>query len=56
VVVRGEPSLFTAIRGILLYILILQICIVNAFLLQYLTNSLTSRVRLAMAHFTSGDK
>jgi peptidoglycan/LPS O-acetylase OafA/YrhL len=56
VVVRGEPSLLTAIRGILLYILIIQICIVNAFLLQYLTNSLTSRVRLAMAHFTSGDK
>jgi hypothetical protein len=56
VVVRGEPSLLTAIRGILLYILILQICIVNAFLLQYLTNSLTSRVRLAMAHFTSGGK
>src|SRR5919202_206019 len=48
VVVRGEPSLLTASRAILLYILILQICIVNACLLQQLTNSLTSRFRLAM--------
>jgi peptidoglycan/LPS O-acetylase OafA/YrhL len=56
VVVRGEPSLLTASRAILLYILILQICIVNACLLQQLTNSIASRVRLAMAHFTSGDK
>ena len=56
VVVRGEPSLLTASRAILLYILIFEICIVNACLLQQLTNSIASRVRLAMAHFTSGDK
>jgi peptidoglycan/LPS O-acetylase OafA/YrhL len=56
VVVRGEPSLVTASRAILLYILIFEICIVNACLLQQLTNSIASRVRLAMAHFTSGDK
>jgi hypothetical protein len=54
VVVRGEPSLLTASRAILLYILIFEICIVNACLLQQLTNSIASRVRLAMAHFTSG--
>jgi len=54
--VRGEPSLLTAGRAILLYILILEICIVNACLLQQLTNSITSRVRLAMAQFTSGGK
>ena len=53
VVVRGEPSLLTASRAILLYILILEICIVNACLLQQLTNSIASRFRLAMAHFTS---
>ena len=56
VVVRGEPSILTASRAILLYILILQICIVNACLLQQLTNSIASRVRLAMDHFTSGGK
>jgi len=56
VVVRGESSLLTASRAILLYILILQICIVNACLLQQLTNSIASRVRLAMAPFTSGGK
>ena len=56
VVVRGEPSILTASRAILLYILILQICIVNACLLQQLTNSIASRVRLAMAPFTSGGK
>lgn len=56
VVVRGEPSLLTASRAILLYILIIQICIVNACLLQQLTNSIASRVRLAMAPFTSGGK
>jgi len=55
-VVRGEPSLVTAIRAILLYILIIEICIVNACLLQQLTNSIASRVRLAMAPFTSGSK
>ena len=54
VVVRGEPSLLTASRAILLYILIIKICIVNACLLQQLTNSIASRVRLAMAQFTSG--
>jgi len=54
VVVRGEPSLLTASRAILLYILIIQICIVNACLLQQLTNWIASRVRLAMANFTSG--
>jgi peptidoglycan/LPS O-acetylase OafA/YrhL len=54
VVVRDEPSLLTASRAILLYILIFEICIVNACLLQQLTNSIASRVRLAMAHFTSG--
>jgi hypothetical protein len=56
VVVRGEPSLLTASRAILLYILTLEIGIVNAYLLQQLTNSIASRVRLAMAHFTSGGK
>ena len=56
VVVQGERSILTASRAILLYILILQICIVNACLLQQLTNSIASRVRLAMAHFTSIDK
>ena len=56
VVVRGEPSLVTASRAILLYILLFQICIVNACLLQQLTNSIASRVRLAMAPFTSGGK
>jgi len=56
VVVRGEPSLLTASRAILLYILIFEICIVNACLLQQLTNSIASRFRLAMAHFTWGDK
>jgi hypothetical protein len=56
VVVRGEPSLLTASRAILLYVLIIEICIVNACLLQQLTNSIASRVRLAMAHFTSGGK
>jgi peptidoglycan/LPS O-acetylase OafA/YrhL len=56
VVVRGEPSLLTASRAILLYILILQICIVNACLLQQLTNSIANRVRLAIAPFTSGGK
>jgi peptidoglycan/LPS O-acetylase OafA/YrhL len=54
VVGRGEPSLLTASRGIVLYILIIEICMVNAYLLQQLTNSIASRVRLAMAHFTSG--
>jgi peptidoglycan/LPS O-acetylase OafA/YrhL len=56
VVVRGEPSLLTASRAILLYILLFQICIVNACLLQQLTNSIASRVRLAIAPFTSGGK
>ena len=56
VVVRGEPSLLTASRAILLYILIIEICMVNACLLQQLTNSISSRVRLAMAPFTSGGK
>jgi peptidoglycan/LPS O-acetylase OafA/YrhL len=56
VVVRGEPSLLTASRAILLYILIIEIGIVNACLLQQLTNSISSRVRLAMAPFTSGGK
>ena len=55
-VVRGEPSLLTASRAILLYILIIEIGIVNACLLQQLTNSLSSRVRLAIAPFTSGGK
>jgi peptidoglycan/LPS O-acetylase OafA/YrhL len=55
-VVRGEPSLLTASRAILLYILIIEIGIVNAFLLQQLTNSIASRVRLAMAVFTSERK
>jgi peptidoglycan/LPS O-acetylase OafA/YrhL len=56
VVVRGEPPLLTASRAILLYILTLEIGIVNACLLQQLTNSIASRVRLAMAPFTSGGK
>ena len=55
-VVRGEPSLLTASRAILLYIFIIEICIVNACLLQQLTNLIASRVRLAMAPFTSGGK
>jgi hypothetical protein len=56
VVVQGEPSLLTASRAILLYILTIEIGIVNACLLQQLTNSIASRVRLAMAPFISGDK
>jgi peptidoglycan/LPS O-acetylase OafA/YrhL len=56
VVVRGEPSLLTASRAILLYILIIEIGIVNACLLQQLTNSISSRFRLAMDNFTSGGK
>jgi len=56
VVVRGEPSLLSASRASLLYILTIEIGIVNACLLQQLTNSITSRVRLAMAPFTSGGK
>lgn len=56
VAVRGEPSILTASRAILLYILIIGIGIVNACLLQQLTKSITSRVRLAMPLFTSGSK
>ncbi|MEG4216450.1 acyltransferase family protein [Microcoleus sp. Pol14C6] len=56
VVVRGEPSLLTATRAILLYVLIIEIGIVNAFLLQQLTNSIARRLRLAMGLFTSGIK
>jgi peptidoglycan/LPS O-acetylase OafA/YrhL len=56
VVVRGETSLLTASRSLLLYVLMMEICIVNAFLLQQLTNSITSRVRLAIALFTSDEK
>ena len=56
VLVPGEPLLLSAGRAILVYLLMIQICIVSAFLLQYLTNSLTSRVRLAMDNFTSGGK
>jgi peptidoglycan/LPS O-acetylase OafA/YrhL len=56
VLVPGEPLLLITGRAILVYVLMIQICIVSAFLLQYLTNSLTSRVRLAMDNFTSGDK
>jgi peptidoglycan/LPS O-acetylase OafA/YrhL len=56
VVVRGEPALLTASRAILLYVLIIEICIVNACLLQQLTNSIASRVKLAMPLFTSDKK
>jgi peptidoglycan/LPS O-acetylase OafA/YrhL len=56
VAVRGKPSLWTASRAILLYILLIEIGIVNACLLQQLTNSIASRVRLAIAPFTSGGK
>jgi len=56
VLISGEPLLLSIGRTILVYVLLIQICIVSAFLLQYLANSLTSRVRLAMDHFTSGDK
>jgi len=56
VIVPGEPLLLSMGRAILVYVLMIQICIVSAFLLQYLTTSLTSRVRLAMDNFTSGDK
>jgi peptidoglycan/LPS O-acetylase OafA/YrhL len=56
VVVRGEPPLLTASRAILLYILIIEIGIVNACLLQQLTNSIASRFRLAMDNFTWGGK
>jgi peptidoglycan/LPS O-acetylase OafA/YrhL len=56
VLVPGEPLLLSAGRAILVYVLMIQICIVSAVLLQYLTNSLASRVRLAMDNFTSGDK
>ena len=54
--VPGEPLLLSIGRAILVYVLMIQICIVSAFLLQYLTTSLTSRVRLAMDNFTSDDK
>jgi peptidoglycan/LPS O-acetylase OafA/YrhL len=56
VLVPGEPLLLSAGRAILVYVLMIQICIVSAVLLQYLTNSIASRVRLAMALFTSGGK
>jgi peptidoglycan/LPS O-acetylase OafA/YrhL len=56
VLVPGEPLLVSAGRAILVYVLMIQICIVSAVLLQYLTNSIASRVRLAMALFTSGGK
>lgn len=56
VLVRGEPLLLSAGRAILVYVLMIQICIVSAFLLQYLTNSIARRVRLAMGLFTSGIK
>ncbi len=54
--VPGEPLLLSAGRAILVYVLMIQICIVSAFLLQYLTNLITSRVRLAMGLFSSGIK
>jgi peptidoglycan/LPS O-acetylase OafA/YrhL len=53
VVVRGEPALLTASRAILLYVLIIEVCIVNACLLQQLTNSIANRVKLALASFNS---
>ena len=56
VLVQGEPPLLSAGRAILVYVLMIQICIVMAFFLQYLTNSITSRFRLAMGSFTSGIK
>ena len=56
VVVRGEPSLLTASRSLLLYVLMMEICIVNAFLLQWLTNSIASGVKLTMGLFTSAIK
>lgn len=51
VVVRGEPSLLTASRSLLLYVLMMEICIVNAFLLQWLTNSIANQVKLAIGMF-----
>lgn len=56
VLVRGEPSLVSAIRAILMYVLMIEICIVSGFLLQQLTNSIVIRGRLAMNLFTSGAK
>jgi peptidoglycan/LPS O-acetylase OafA/YrhL len=56
VLVQGEPLLLSAGRAILVYVLMIQICIAIAFLLQYLTNSITSPFRLAMGSFTSGIK
>lgn len=56
VVVRGEPALLTASRAILLYVLIIEVGILNACLLQQLTNSIASRVKLAMTIFRSDTK
>lgn len=56
VVVRGEPALVTASRAILLYLLIIEIGIVNACLLRNLTNSIVSRVRLKINLFPSDGK
>jgi len=56
VLVQGEPPLLSAGRAILVYVLMIQICIAIAFLLQYLTKLIASRFRLAMGSFTSGIK
>ena len=51
VLVQGEPPLLSAGRAILVYVLMIQICIVTAFLLQYLTNAIANQVKLAIGMF-----
>jgi peptidoglycan/LPS O-acetylase OafA/YrhL len=49
--VQGEPPLLSAGRAILVYVLMIQICIVTAFLLQYLTKAIANQVKLAIGMF-----
>lgn len=51
VLVQGEPPLLSAGRAILVYVLMIQVCIVTAVLLQYLTSSIASQVKLAIGMF-----
>ncbi len=51
VLVQGEPPLLSAGRAILVYVLMIQICIVTAVLLQYLTKAITNQFNLAIGMF-----
>lgn len=51
VLVQGEPPLLSAGRAILVYVLMIQICIVTAVLLQYLTKVIENQVKLAIGMF-----